>query len=553
MFKNLLSLYRVLMADIRMDKATEKRRKRMVAVIITIVLLFVFIPVMVGSALLTFLMTKSLSESASPAFGIQLMYGLISIFTVMLGINVVFNELYFSEDIQHILPLPIKPWEIAGAKLLAVFMNENVIQFMLVLACNIGFCLAVSANPLMWIVSIAAGFTLSVAPTAACAIIGILMMRFSRLIHSKDTVRRISGIFMLIIAAFMVGALLSLSNQDLDAFIVSASAGDVAFVHVLKILFPQISMLSRFMASGNVLALLGYLAISLALVVLFLLIAQAFYVQSVTGLGEASHASSKAIDLSKTEKVRSIGRALRAKEYHILMRTNVFFTNCVAVTFIWPVFVIIAWKILGTDLSQEVQVARYRDGNSYSVLIMLFAMAITLVMASMNSLGSDAFSREGENFYFMRAIPLDLKYTWHAKAQVSMTVTSLGTIPFMLGFGIYIHMPIAHMIMMVLLQAAAAFFVTYLGMLLDSMNPKLVWEDVLSSLRENDNTFFCMAISILTAVFIGGGLFYISRVTAMSALLVGAIAFILLVIMDLILYHRAMTRGIQNLWEVGEV
>lgn len=94
------------------------------------------------------------------------MYGLISIFTVMLGINVVFNELYFSEDIQHILPLPIKPWEIAGAKLLAVFMNENVIQFMIVLACNIGFCLAVSANPLMWIVSIAAGFTLSVAPTA---------------------------------------------------------------------------------------------------------------------------------------------------------------------------------------------------------------------------------------------------------------------------------------------------------------------------------------------------------------------------------------------------
>ena len=62
-----------------------------------------------------------------------------------------------------------------------------------------------------------------------------------------------------------------------------------------------------------------------------------------------------------------------------------------------------------------------------------------------------------------------------------------------------------------------------------------------------------MAISILTAVFISGGLFYISRVTAMSALLVGAIAFILLVIMDLILYHRAMTRGIQNLWEVGEV
>ena len=61
-------------------------------------------------------MTRSLVRAGHAAFGLQVMYHLISIFTMVFGINVIFNELYFSTDIDRLLPLPLRGREIAGAK-----------------------------------------------------------------------------------------------------------------------------------------------------------------------------------------------------------------------------------------------------------------------------------------------------------------------------------------------------------------------------------------------------------------------------------------------------
>lgn len=530
-----------------MDESNDRGRKIKNVVLSIFAIFFIFIPVVVISGLFTYLMTKSLIDAGHAAFGVQLMFGLISIFIVIFGINVVFNELYFSTDIERILPFPLRPMEITASKFTAVLIGENIMTAILVFSCMVGFGLAVKMNILQWILALICGFFLPVAPTAACAIIGIILMSFTPIIKSKEAVRRISMVIMLIIFALMAMALLSLDNVDIENFILNIATSDIAFVKVLKVIFPQVTMLADFMATGNIMSFIGFVLVNVAFVAVFLLISEVCYMKSITGLREGASGNVKQVDIHKNTAVKSPAKSLFSKEMRILVRTPVFFTNCIAITFVWPVFVYLAGKIMNFDY--------VRNGNlvRYDAVVLVFSVSIVLIMASMNSLGSNAFSREGEGIYFMKYIPVDYKTQWNVKARISLIWSMLGTIPFMLGFAIYVGLPVLHIIVMVPLMAAVAWFVTYLGMLLDSINPKLVWEDALSALRENYNTFFCMAICMTVGAAFGVGAYFMAMLMPFGAVGTGAIELVIFVIADIILYRRCMTKGIENLKEVGEI
>ena len=97
------------------------------------------------------------------------------------------------------------------------------------------------------------------------------------------------------------------------------------------------------------------------------------------------------------------------------------------------------------------------------------------------------------------------------------------------------------------LVISSAFFVTELGMLLDSLNPKLFWLDALSALRENYNTVFCMGITIVVCGLLAGGLFL-----PVPAPVTAGIEALLLCVADVVLYLVSMRAGVHNLMQIGE-
>ena len=544
-----------------MDDPKDKGRKIKNIALSIFAIVFVMIPVVVVSGIFTFLATKSLMENGDKSFMITLMLCFISIFTVIFGVNVIFSELYFSADIEKLLPLPLHSWEIAGARFTAVFIGESVMQCLLVIAGITGYGLAVGLNIFEWIIAIIGGLFLSLAPMAACAIIGILMMNFTKVIKNKDQVRRISLIFMFLVFVVMIEAILSISSIDIEEFILNASKGDVAFIKMMKILFPQIILFGKYLKTGNFLYFLGYTAISLGLVVLFLLIAEKYYIKSVSVMGEGSGKKEAALE-EKIKKDRKVFKekprlaTLFFKEVKGLVRTQVYFTNCIMATFIWPIFVFIIIKLRNIDIS-IVSLESYKMGHKTGVVsmdaIILYAgFLVAVIMTAMNSLGSNSFSREGQGIEFIKYIPVDFKTQWNAKALVSLFFSSIGTIPFFVAGLIYIGLGIPMAVLIVLLMFAAIFFITYMGMYIDSINPKLEWEDALSSLRENYNTFFAMAIAIIVAA-VGFLSMYLMIRCGLITWLTALIVLIVFVIADIWIYKKSMTKGIENLYQIGEM
>ena len=111
--------------------------------LLLLVLFFIFIPFIFGVGVLTYSMTESLLEVDFESVGIELLCILMSLFIFIFSFNVLLNELYFNDNIEHILPFPLKPYEIVASKFTSCFFAENIMSFFIILSGLIGYLFAI--------------------------------------------------------------------------------------------------------------------------------------------------------------------------------------------------------------------------------------------------------------------------------------------------------------------------------------------------------------------------------------------------------------------------
>ena len=350
-----------------------------------------------------------------------------------------------------------------------------------------------------------------------------------------------------IVMIVLIGGLmlLSIDITEIVTFIINGTASNILFVKILDVVFPQTGLIAEFMAGGSFYPILVFAALCLLSLVILSVCARLFYMESVTRLNETTHVQKNASS-SLAVVYRSRGMSLFIKEMRILVRTPAFMTNCVAANFVWPVFVLIFAKIMRADPARA-SVTAYFETPVHKITALAVILSITMVTAAMNCLGSDAFSREGKAFDYIKSIPVSYKLQWNVKTAAAMVWTLAGTVPFFAFFVIYAGFDILTAILAVLMVIASSFFVTELGMLLDSLNPKLFWLDALSALRENYNTVFCMGITIVLCGLLAGGLFL-----PFPELIIAGTEALVLCVSDVVLYLISMRSGVRNLMQIGE-
>ncbi len=88
-----LTLTKTFIASISMSQPQDKRRKIMLIILSFFAVFCILLPVAFGVGILVKLMTETLLPIGCASLGIQLMFHVICLFTVIFGINVIFNEL----------------------------------------------------------------------------------------------------------------------------------------------------------------------------------------------------------------------------------------------------------------------------------------------------------------------------------------------------------------------------------------------------------------------------------------------------------------------------
>ena len=546
---NYLSLAKVFIRSLSMTKPSTKKQMIVTKLLLVLVSLLIILPFVVVSGLFVYTVTNSLVEYNYETIGLEFMCILLCVFTFIFSFNVILNELYFTGDIENLLPLPIKPREIVGAKIASIFCAESLVQLLVIFFSVVGFFFALRLPFKNFLLGILGMITLPIIPIIYCSIISLLIMSFTRFIKNKETIRKVGLVFVLAVLMLFVYFLGALQNFDLELYIEGFVNGDQTFLHVMRGIFPHINLFIDTLVTGSIRSLLLYILVNIGFIVVLLGLADVCYFKGVVGLSSKDTSSKKSSsNILNNIKVENPTNSYFKKEIFTLFRTSSYFLNCILINFIWPIFVYVICKLKFPNLTlSELKSLVTSTDNNTLIIIFMFVIGVSILLPALNSIASSSFSREGKNFYFMKYIPMDYSSQVSVKLLVSFIIAFVGVNAFSLIFYLVIGLKVSTAFIFLVISFLAILFICSLGIIIDSINPKLVWDDELNALRENSNNFIVMGISIFVFIVLVGLCYLLYK--SLGIALAFTSILLILILLNAIVYdlnRRFTVRNIVN-------
>lgn len=158
-----------------------------------------------------------------------------------------------------------------------------------------------------------------------------------------------------------------------------------------------------------------------------------------------------------------------------------------------------------------------------------------------NSISSSSISREGNSFYTMKLIPLSYRMQMNSKALVSIIITIISLIISIIFASIYFKLGLFS-ILLIIVCILSTIKTSYMGILLDAMNPKLVWDDEINALRGNKSVFINMSISIMASILLVG-LIFLLKIISIPFIFKALITILIMLVSIFITYKLCMNKG----------
>ena len=534
-----IKLLKVLLKNFEMIAFEKKKSKVFYMVMAIVTMLIIFIPTAFMIGIISYGMTANLVENGHLTEGINFILYAVGIFSFIFSINVILNVFYFSSDIEKILPMPFKEREIIGAKFFNTLINENAIELVLIISSLIGFFIAGKLDWYSVFIIILACLTIPILPLVYCSIICMVFMFLTRKITNKDLVSKFSNILLILALVGILVMSILLANFNLDSF--TLNLADSKFMTVMKYIFPNIYFITDSM-SGNLLSLLFYILITIGSVVIFFLVAKLLYFRGLNQ-SNSKREKTKEIAYKKTNKNLSYLK----KEFKLLFKTPAFFSNCIIINFIWPFFIALIVFLYDKTGNLNKILDLYKEGNyTVHLAFIIGIIIVSILITAVNSIASSSISREGASFYYMKLVPISYKKQIILKVISSIIVSFIGLFIYIITFAVIFKLGVLNTILYIILSFISVTFISTLGVYLDTVNPKLIWDDEINALRGNHNVFINMAFAIIISGVLVGLIFMLKYMN-LGLILAYIISFVLVIAFALITYLIAMKYGSKNI------
>jgi ABC-2 type transport system permease protein len=447
------------------------------------------------------------------AVGLTLNVGAMIIF--MLSLLAAPAIFYFSKDVEYILPLPVKPVLIIGAKFAVALVFEYILAVVLVIIMFVALLGNVNVGMLTFNMILTA-LTLPILPLVYSTVIIMLLMRFVRFIRNPDRYNWIVGLFGLGLAVVFMMTSQSMFTLDENALLAMLMGEPVA-INALNLVFLSNHFAARAIGAANVgLGSLQVIAnqsvnILAAFVGLsvFFFSARLLYFKGVLGLSESGDSGKKMTrdDIIAGAKGQSIFRAYVMKEIRVLFRSPVAFMNCVLMVLFMPILLAISIVPIfssGNEADTMEMIRAINFGDPRTAAMALVAMAVlSLTMSGAATITASAISREGRNFFVMKYLPVRYRTQLNAKAACGLAVIFVGLLFVCIPLIVIFRPPVLLAIGGVLITVPAAVFLNYLGLFFDLMKPKLEWDNEAEAVKQNMNILLMIFGGMAVAAGVG--------------------------------------------------
>ena len=427
-----------------------------------------------------------------------IMIAMLVVMVVIMGFYQAVSMLYFVKDMSFYLALPIPPFVIMAAKMTYFLLSQVVINCVII-AFGVGFLAGRGADILSYVFLILSFIPCVIATALALIIIVIPVMRFSRVAADKDKFARVFGVLTTVVS-MLIAAVISVGMRtSSDTSAVMASMGNVVGSGISSIILAIIcapTLLVSQVFEGNIaLGLIGMYALAAVYVVVMGVFAKLWYFEGVRGMqdggGKKSHKQYSQTELAGAVKMRSQFKAFLSQDITSLIRVPAFFQQFVFQTLIEPIVVMVLACVTiymrdgegAGELAALITGASLGD-NSFLPLI-IATMLLGLLGTFPSYMNTFALGRDGQDFFFLRAMPLNMKQYVQAKFVSTWLLSRVPVFVILLIALVVVGVGIDMALVAVLVFALPMTAIDLILFCSGSKNPNLTWENETEFIKQS--------------------------------------------------------------------
>lgn len=514
-----LSLTRVLLKNSLGMLSDGKSKKRM-NMILYVFLFICLLPTAWMLYELFYTSMLSLQQFDQSGSVLAMGFHISSLVTFVFSIFLIPSVFYFSKDSEHLLYLPIKPQIILSSKFTVVLIYEYAFTLMILAPLFFAYIQSATISLLYYIFAIIIFLTMPIYALILSSIIAMLVMSFVPFFKNRDRFNMVAGLLSVVLAfgfSYIINS--NSMGSDQNALITLLSDGNNSLISMFSIFFPGVPFAAKALISGNFINIIIYLGITTIAFLVFMTFGKFLYFKGAIGFNETG-SSRKVLSANEMDKVnqkRNIVLAYTIKELKLLVRTPVYFLNCIAMVLVFPLLMLVFY--FTGDINTIVNALPSFTNESLTTLLpytVFVGYALGFFVGNLNLISSTSISREGTNISFMKVIPLSLGKQIQAKLLSGMLMSFISLLLLVLVF--YLLFPIFPIIcyIIVLLTSIITIIISnYLGIMIDIIHPKLIWEQEAAAVKQNLTSMISMfggwaltalcagAIYVLPSTYIG--------------------------------------------------
>ena len=272
----------------------------------------------------------------------------------LFGLMYVMSKYYFSNDLNQLLPLPIKPSHILTSKFISLMVSEYLTSFPIFLPFVIIYGIKEGAGIFYWLYAIVTSIALPILPLVLASIIIMILMKYTNIKGKRDLVRTISAVLLLVIIIYIQLQIQKLSQQAIlkgEDFYYNIARDANLLARNLGLVFPPsiwgTLALANFYEINGLTNLIMFVGFSVAGFVLMVFLSERLFFDGLIGNIEvtASKGRKRKKNLDKLYIENKPYISLAKKELKMLFKTPIYLMNTVGGVILVPIILVMSLSI----------------------------------------------------------------------------------------------------------------------------------------------------------------------------------------------------------------
>lgn len=469
---------------------------------------WIILALIIALGYLSFEIVNYLKKLGSPQIFLQGFFlflgGIIIIQAIMLTINI----MYFSKDLELILPMPFKPIEILISKFNTILFFLYSTELMLAVVPLFMYGVIVSYNLLFFIKMIIALIIFPVFFALIVSMITLILVKYIGIIGNKDVIQIFFTLLLIVILFVGINYIVKISiDEEVDEKVSILESKLTGISKYFLTITPTVNILQKKEFFKSFLNVIYLIVINLFTFLLFIFIGKRTYLKQLLKINFYYKKRKKIkIDLNKNCKKNKIYSAYIKKEFKQIFKVPVYFIQCIYPIIIttFSVCVMIAGVL---PYFKKVAIEKnLLEGISFNIEAVILILGILQLIGLINKTTVTAISREGKNAFVMKYLPIDFYKQFIYKNIPQILVNTICSFIILIFVYFYLEVISIGYIFMIFILSFLMFCInSYLLLIINLLFPKNNWETEYEIFKNNNNfilQYFLFIINFLVLYYL---------------------------------------------------